>query len=247
MIQIENLCYAFGNGRAGLNDINLQIPRGQLVVMAGANGAGKTTLLRHFNGLLLPSSGRVYVDGICPGENPMAVRRKVGMVFQEPDNQIVGETVFADVAFGPRNLSWSQEKVAGAVTRVLDQMGLAHLAHQSPHLLSGGERKRLTVAGILVMDPDVVVFDEPFANLDYPGVKAMLASIVALHQEGRTIIISAHDVEKIAFFAQRLVVMQAGRIVADGDCQTVFPVLERYDVRLPCAVRMGMGVDSWLS
>jgi biotin transport system ATP-binding protein len=247
MIRIRKLSYTFANGQPGLRRIDLEIPDGQLLVIAGANGSGKTTLLRHLNGLLLPQTGIVLVDGIAVAEDLKGIRRKVGMVFQEPDNQIVGETVFSDVAFGPQNLSWPRDVIAAAVTKALAQVGLEHLSDQSPHLLSGGERKRLTIAGVLVMQPQVVVFDEPFANLDYPGVQGMLAQIVALHQEGRTIVVSAHDIEKIAYFAQRLVIMQQGRIVADGDPGQLYPVLEQFDVRLPCSARMGLPVDSWLS
>jgi len=247
MIRIQNLSYTFASGQPGLQRIALEIPDGQLLVIAGANGSGKTTLLRHLNGLLLPQTGSVVVDGVTVAKDLKGIRRKVGMVFQEPDNQIVGETVFADVAFGPQNLSWPEDKIAAAVTDTLAQVGLEHLADQSPHLLSGGERKRLTIAGVLVMLPQIIVFDEPFANLDYPGVKAMLAQIVALHKEGRTIVVSAHDIEKIAYFAQRLIVMQQGRIVADGDPGQVYPMLEQYDVRLPCSARQGLPVDSWLS
>ena len=247
MIRIENLSYTFTNGQTGLHRIDLKIPDGQLLVIAGANGSGKTTLLRHLNGLLLPQSGRVWVDGVAVDTDIKGIRRKVGMVFQEPDNQIVGETVFADVAFGPQNLSWSQKEIASAVNAALTQVGLQHLANQSPHLLSGGERKRLTIAGVLVMQPRVVVFDEPFANLDYPGVQDILNQIIALHKQGCTIVVSAHDIEKIAYFAQRLVVLKQGCIVADGHPEQVYPVLEQFDVRLPCSARMGLPVASWLS
>lgn len=247
MIRIRNLSYTFANGQPGLQRIDLEIPDGQLLVIAGANGSGKTTLLRHLNGLLLPQTGSVLIDGVAVSSDLNGIRRKVGMVFQEPDNQIVGETVFADVAFGPQNLSWPQDKIATSVTNALARLGLEHLADQSPHLLSGGERKRLTIAGVLVMQPQIIVFDEPFANLDYPGVQAMLAQIIALHKEGRTIVVSAHDIEKIAYFAQRLVIMQQGRIVADGDPRKVYSMLEQYDVRMPCSARLGLPVDSWLN
>lgn len=247
MIQIQNLSYIFANGQYGLRWIDLEIPDGQLLVIAGANGSGKTTLLRHLNGLLLPHIGSVMVDGVDVIKDLKGIRRKVGMVFQEPDNQIVGETVFADVAFGPENLSWPQDKITTAVADALTELGLAHLADQSPHLLSGGERKRLTIAGVLVMRPQVLVFDEPFANLDYPGVQAILAQIISLHKEGRTIIVAAHDVEKIVYFAQRLVIMQQGRIVADGRPEQTLHLLEQFDVRSPCATRLGFPVDSWLS
>lgn len=247
MIVIDNLNYTYRDGRFGLQDISLTIPDGQLVVVAGANGSGKTTLLRHLNGLLLPQKGTIVIDGLNVAKNLRKVRQIVGMVFQEPENQIVGETVFQDVAFGPENLAWPQDVITTVVNNVLETVNLSHLANKSPYLLSGGERKRLTIAGVMAMQPRIYLFDEPFANLDFPGVRSILAQIVTLHQNGHTIIITAHDVEKIASYAQRLIVLKQGRIARDGNFQELVPELEDYDVRQPCLSKVGFPVESWLN
>lgn len=247
IIEIENLTHRYVNGHVGIQDVTLSIGRGDFVVIAGANGSGKTTLLRHLNGLLAPTQGSVVVDGVAVSEDIHSARRKVGMVFQDADSQIVGETVFDDVAFGPENLCWSPDKIRTSVQTALDQLGLGHLSDQSPHLLSGGERRRLAIAGVLAMQPDVIILDEPFANLDYPGVRQVLTRIVALHQQGHTIIVSAHDLEKVIAHAQRLVIMHNGRIVADDPPAKVTASIEQHDIRLPCAMRMGLPVESWLN
>jgi biotin transport system ATP-binding protein len=247
IIEIKNLTHRYADSPNGVSQVDLVVRRGELLVLAGANGSGKTTLLRHLNGLLLARQGSVAVDGVPVKQDVRRARRKVGMVFQEADNQIVGETVFADVAFGPENLGWPPGTIQSSVAAVLGQLGMGHLADRSPYSLSGGERRRLAIAGVLVMRPAVIVMDEPFANLDYPGVREILRLILSLHQKGHTLVISTHDLEKIFAHAQRLVVMHQGRIVADGRPEDLLPCVEAYDVRLPCAARMGQPVASWLS
>ena len=169
------------------------------------------------------------------------------MIFQDADSQIVGETVGEDVAFGPENLGWAAEKIHLAVNHALEWVGLGHLADQSPHLLSGGERRRLAIAGVLAMQPQVVVLDEPFANLDYPGVCQTLRQIVRMHAAGHTIVVSAHDLEQVIAHARRLVVMNRGLVVADGMPAEVLPTVEQFGIRLPCALRFGRPLESWLS
>ncbi|KJS32148.1 MAG: ABC transporter ATP-binding protein [Desulfatitalea sp. BRH_c12] len=247
IIEIKNITHRFANGRSGLNNISMDIARGQFVVLAGANGSGKTTLLRHFNGLMTPQQGVIIVDGVNVADDPVRARRTIGMVFQDTDTQIVGETVYDEVAFGPENLCWPRSVVNKAVQTALDQMGLVHLSDQSPHLLSGGERRRLTIAGILAMNPSVLVFDEPFANLDYPGVRDVLRRIVALHQEGHTIVIAAHDLEKVIAHAQRLIILSKGCVAADGAPNELLPSVEDFDIRRPIELSFGHAVQSWLN
>ena len=247
IIQVTHLTHRLGDGRLALDRIDLNIPRGAFVVIAGPNGSGKTTLLRYFNGLYLASKGRVVVDGIDVRDDVRGTRTRVGMVFQDADSQIVGETVWDDVAFGPENLSLPADDIRRAVDAALDWVGLNHLALQSPHLLSGGERRRLAIAGVLAMRPRVIVMDEPFANLDYPGIRQILAHIVRLHRSGHTIVISAHDLEKVAAHAQQLVILEGGRLMADGPVANVLPTVERFGIRLPYAARMGLPLESWLN
>ena len=246
MIEITGLTFRYADGRIGLTDINLRIAGGSFVVLAGANGAGKSTLLKQLNGLLLPQTGKVSLDGVAVGADLLRARRLVGMVFQDADSQIVGETVYDDAAFGPENLNWPRQRIAESVAAALKLVGLKALAERSPHLLSGGEKRRLAIAGVLAMQPEVIVLDEPFANLDYDGVRQVLAQIVALHAAGRTIIVSVHDLEKVLAHAERLIILQGGRIVVDGPPYQVIEAAEEYGVRIPDVVRLGGRVKSWL-
>ena len=217
------------------------------MVIAGQNGSGKTTLLRHLNGLLQPTTGTVRVAGIPVPENLISARQMVGMVFQDPDSQIVGETVWDDVAFGPENLCLDRSEVKRRVARALDLVNLLHFKNQKPHLLSGGEKRRLAIAGVLAMGPRVLVFDEPFSSLDYPGIKQVLNQIVFLHQAGHTILVAAHDLEKVIAHTDRLVIMDHGKSVKDGPPNQLLGELESFGIRRPCVCRLGGEVQSWLN
>jgi len=247
IIEIENLSHRFDDGTVGLEGVDLKIPEGAFVVIAGHNGSGKTTLLRHLNGLLLPTEGSVRLADMPVGEDLLRARQLVGMMFQDADSQIVGETVYEDVAFGPENLRLQRVEIDQRVKRALQVVGLQDFADQRPHLLSGGEKRRLAIAGVLAMEPRVIVFDEPFASLDYPGVKQVLRHILDLHQSGHTIVVTTHDLGKIIAHADRLILMQNGRIVRDGCPEEIAGYLEDYGVRKPCACRMGTEADSWLN
>ncbi|WP_163335877.1 energy-coupling factor ABC transporter ATP-binding protein [Desulfopila sp. IMCC35008] len=246
IIEIDNLTHIFSDGTKGLNNINLTVTSGSFVVIAGSNGSGKTTLLRHLNGLLLPREGEVRIEGVPVEDDLLAARQKVGMVFQDTDSQIVGETVFEEIAFGPENLGLDRDEVHKRVTAAMKSVGLAHRADDRPHLLSGGQKRRLTIAGILAMEPAILVFDEPFSNLDYPGVLTVLRHIVSLHEQGHTILLITHDLEKVIYHADRLVIMQEGRVVRDDIPHHLFKELETLGVRQPCASRMGYQLQSWL-
>ncbi|MCU0590286.1 MAG: energy-coupling factor ABC transporter ATP-binding protein [Desulfobacterales bacterium] len=248
IIEIENLTHRFADGTVGLDRVTVEIEAGAFVVIAGANGSGKTTLLRHLNGLLRPTSGSVRVAGISVQENPMQSRVLVGMVFQDADSQIVGETVRDDVAFGPENLRLDRAEIDRRVGEALSVTGLTPLADKRPHLLSGGEKRRLAIAGILAMRPRVVVCDEPFANLDYPGVRQVLDQILRLHRAGGTIIVTTHDLEKVLAHANRLIFMRGGRIEGDGPPPALVARAESFGVRHPRAVQhLGVEALSWLS
>ena len=247
IIEIENLSHRFEDGTVGLDGISLQIEEGAFVVVAGPNGSGKTTLIRHLNGLLLPTNGSVKLDGVPVKQNLLRARCLVGMMFQDADSQIVGETVYEDVAFGPENLRLKRNQIGERVTQALDAVGLTDFADQSPHLLSGGEKRRLAIAGILAMEPKVIALDEPFASLDYPGVKQVLTQILTLHQSGHTILVITHDLEKVIAHADRLIIMQKGQIARDGVPDEIVNAVETFGVRAPCACLQGMEVQSWLN
>jgi biotin transport system ATP-binding protein len=247
IIQIENLTHRFADGTIGLDRVSLDVAEGSFAVIAGANGSGKTTLLRHLNGLLLPASGSVRVAGLSVAENLVRARTLVGMMFQDADSQIVGETVYADVAFGPENLKLGRPEIDQRVQEAMAATGLAHLAEKRPHLLSGGEKRRLAIAGILAMRPQVIVFDEPFSSLDYAGVRQVLAQILQLHRAGHTILLTTHDLDKVLAHADRLVFMAAGRIEGEGPPPSLVAGAEAFGVRRPRADGPGMEALSWLN
>jgi biotin transport system ATP-binding protein len=246
IIETRNLSHRYSDDTLALREISLSFDAGEFVVIAGANGSGKTTLLRHFNGLLMPESGLVNVCGRSVQKDPMAARQQVGMVFQDADSQIVGETVYDDAAFGPENLRLDRDQINTRVTRALADVNLTGCEDKSPHKLSGGEKRRLAIAGVLAMAPRVLLMDEPFSNLDYPATCMVLDQILNFHRNGHTIIIATHDLEKVIAHALRLVVLQRGRVVADGAPEQIINGIERYGVRPPCSVQLGRGIQSWV-
>jgi len=247
IIQTANLSHRFADGTQGLSDVTLTFNEGEFTVIAGANGSGKTTLLRHLNGLLFPESGSVTVCGKSVKNDPLAARKQVGMVFQDADSQIVGETVYDDTAFGPENLALARDQINRRVSRALAAVNLSGLENKQPHHLSGGEKRRLAIAGVLAMAPRVLLMDEPFSNLDYPATCLVLDQILDLHRSGHTIIISTHDLEKVVAHAQRLVIMAKGRVVEDGSPAEIMAAIERYGIRPPCSVQLGKGIRPWVN
>jgi biotin transport system ATP-binding protein len=164
----------------------------------------------------MPSEGDVSIKGVRVKGNLLHARKMVGMVFQDADSQIVGETVREDVAFGPENLGLDPATIDDQTDGALKKVGLAHKADMSPHLLSGGEKRRLAIAGVLSMQPEIILFDEPFSNLDYPGICQVVGQMKALKKDGHTIVVTSHDMDPVVGLADRLVVMDQGRIVKDG-------------------------------
>jgi biotin transport system ATP-binding protein len=243
MIEIINLSHRFSDGTLGLDDINLSIREGEFVVVGGLNGSGKTTLLKHLNGLLLPDTGMVRLDGVSVSKNLMRARQLVGLVFQDADSQIVGETVYDDVAFGPENLCLDRNEIKKRVHDALTCVGLVDMARQRPHVLSGGEKRRLAIAGILAMASKILIFDEPFSNLDYPGIQQVLAHILSLHASGHTILIATHDLEDVIAYADRLVLMKDGKVVKNGRPADLIDGLVQFGMREPRAACPKMGVS----
>ena len=246
-IEIKGLCYTFPDGSPGVRDLNLSVKRGEFIVIAGENGSGKTTLCRHLNGLLKPAAGEVWLNGMSVKKNTVRARQLVGLLFQNADTQIVGESVYRDVAFGPENLKLKRVEIDRRTRQALQTVGLTDRENHRPHALSGGEKKRLAIAGVLAMRPEILVFDEPFSNLDYPSSIQIREQIQTLHRENRTILVVTHELEKVIDLATRLIIMKEGTIVEDGNPAGVVPLVEQYGVRAPCSCRFGLGVRSWLS
>ena len=209
-------------------DLNLTIQQGSFVAVLGTNGCGKSTLAKHFNSILLPSGGKVYVDGIDTSDlgRIMEVRRCVGMVFQNPDNQIVANVVEEDVAFGPENLGVASPEIRRRVDRALKQVGMYEYREHAPHLLSGGQKQRVAIAGVIALEPKCIVLDEPTAMLDPRGRKDVMDTVTKLNADkGITVILITHHMDEAAR-AQRVVVLNKGKIAADGTPKQVFAQVE---------------------
>ena len=228
ILKTENLTFRYtteeGAAPTVLDGVTLSIKPGEFVAVLGHNGSGKSTLAKHFNAILLPSGGRVYVDGLdtCGEDKLLDIRRQVGMVFQNPDNQIVASVVEEDVAFGPENLGVPSAEIRERVDRALAAVGMADYARHAPHLLSGGQKQRVAIAGVLAMRPRCIVLDEPTAMLDPVGRREVLDTIRYLNREqGITVVLITHHMDEAAQ-AGRVVVMHDGHIVADDSPALVF-------------------------
>jgi len=240
-LEIAHLSYRFSDGSYGIQDIHLEIQRGEFVVIAGANGSGKTTLCRHLNGLLSPSAGEVRLDGKPVAKQLKKARQIIGMVFQDADSQIVGETVADDIAFGPENLNLCRTEITARVLQRAKEVGLDQMLRRHPHSLSGGEKRKLALAGVLAMNPELVVLDEPFSNLDYPSAKQVHQLLRRLSEDGCTLIVVTHELGHVFAEADRLIILQRGRVVRDGIPTALLDSLEAFDIRKPCTCEHGKG------
>ena len=229
IISVEHLAYAYPavENQPELpifEDLNLTVEQGSFVAILGANGCGQSTLAKHFNAILLPTGGKVYVSGIDTSnpERILSVRRRVGMVFQNPDNQIVANVVEEDVAFGPENLGVAAPEIRRRVNNALKQVGMYDYREHAPHLLSGGQKQRIAIAGVIAMEPKCIVLDEPTAMLDPKGCREVIDTIASLSREkGITVVLITHHMEEAAK-AQRVVVLHKGKVAADGTPGEVF-------------------------
>ncbi len=232
-ISVQHLAYSYPGGEDTpavkvFEDLDLQIEEGTFVAILGSNGCGKSTLAKHFNSILLPCGGKVYVCGMdtADEEKLMAVRKNVGMVFQNPDNQIVANVVEEDVAFGPENLGVASPAIRKRVDEALKQVGMYKYREHAPHLLSGGQKQRIAIAGVIAMEPKCIVLDEPTAMLDPKGRREVVDTVARLNREkGITVVLITHHMDEAAK-AQRVVVLDGGKIAADGAPQDVFSQVE---------------------
>ena len=228
--------------RMALDGVTLDIEEGSFVAIVGSNGSGKSTLAKHLNALLLPSSGEVRVCGMSTADptNTWEIRRRCGMVFQNPDNQLVSSVVEDDVAFGPENLGIAPAEIRRRVDESLQAVGMYEFRKKGPHLLSGGQKQRVAIAGVLAMQPQCIVFDEPTAMLDPSGRAEILKIIHRLHAQGKTVILITHFMEEAAQ-ADRIIVMDSGRPVLDETPQALFAHAEKLrelNLQMPFAASM---------
>ena len=229
IISVEHLAYSYpgpegSDGVRVFEDLNLTVEKGSFVAILGSNGCGKSTLAKHFNSILLPCGGKVYVCGMDTSREDlvMAVRRRVGMVFQNPDNQIVANVVEEDVAFGPENLGIASPEIRRRVDNALKQVGMYDYREHAPHLLSGGQKQRVAIAGVIAMEPKCIVLDEPTAMLDPRGRREVMETIGRLNKEkGITVVLITHHMDEAAR-VKRVVVLHRGKVAADGTPREVF-------------------------
>lgn len=244
-IKVENVTYVYMQGTPfeskALDGVSIDIADGEFVGLIGHTGSGKSTLVQHLNGLLKPTSGKVYIDDTDitqKGVSLKSVRQKVGLVFQYPEYQLFEETVYKDVAFGPTNLNFAGDDIDKKVKQAIKMVGLEfdEVKDKSPFDLSGGQRRRVAIAGVLAMDPKVLILDEPTAGLDPRGRDAILSEIKMLHDKyGKTIILVSHSMEDIAKLVNRIIVMNEGKCVMSGSPREIFKMSEQL-------INIGLGV-----
>lgn len=256
-LETKNLSFTYPDGTQALKNVNLQIKKGEKIAIMGANGAGKSTLFSHFNGLTEPTSGYIEIDGkriVYERDELLKVRQKVGIVFQDPNDQLFAPTVKEDVAFGPMNLGLEYDEVKKRIEESLEMVGMSGFEEKTPHHLSGGQQKRVAIAGIIAMRPEIMILDEPTAGLDPEGVDKVLNILNNLNDEGMSIVISSHDIEMVNEFADKIFVLHHGEIIAQGDKHQIFSdkeLLKRAHLKAPVSTEIlyklkenGLDVDT---
>ncbi|EEG78790.1 cobalt ABC transporter, ATPase subunit [Dethiobacter alkaliphilus AHT 1] len=220
-VEIRNLNYSYSDGTKALNNLSLSIPRYRRVALLGANGSGKTTLLQHLNGLLLPQDGSVTVMGYYPVDKKhvLKIRQLAGMLFDTPEDQLFSTTVAEDVAFGPRNLELDEQTVNSRVRRAMELAGITDLADKPPYNLSLGQKKRVAIAGVLAMEPELLIFDEPFSGLDPRFAAQLMDLLEKLFHQKCTIIITTHDVDMAYAWADHVIILSKGQVLAEGTAE----------------------------
>jgi len=246
IIRIENLTFQYApeegeEGSKALKNVSIEIEKGSFTVIIGRNGSGKSTLAKNLNGLLLPTSGAVYVKGwnTADDEHIWDIRQAAGMVFQNPDNQLVSSIVEDDVAFGPENIGVEPEVIRERVDKALAEVNMGEYRNKGPHLLSGGQKQRIAIAGALAMEPECIIFDEPTAMLDPAGRRDIMDAIARLHDEGITVILITHFMDE-AVQADRVIILDRGEILLDGTPAEVF---SRSDIVRDASLDVPMTVE----
>ena len=240
LFRAENITHQYSDGTLALNDLSLTFDKGERIALLGTNGSGKTTLLNHFNGLLKPTSGTIYFEDKplkYDSKSLLNLRKRVGFVFQDPNDQLFAPTVKQDVAFGPLNLGYTIETVKKLVNDALTTVGMTEYANKPPHFLSGGQKKRVALAGVLAMQPEVIIMDEPTSSLDPIATSDILHLLLQLNKEkGISLVLATHDVDIVPLFANKLYILNKGKIVSEGTPRTSFSnaeLIRKVNLRSP--------------
>ena len=237
ILKVEDLYYVYGNGKAALDGVSVDIYEGEKIAVIGSNGSGKSTFFLNINGVFTPKKGRIIYRGIVVNKkNLKELRKNIGIVFQDADNQIIASTVMAEVGFGPMNLKLPKEEVLRRVEEALEYMNISDFKDRPPHYLSGGEKKRVTIAGIIAMKSEIIIFDEPTASLDPLNTLMLEEVLEKLSSEGKTMLISTHDVDFAYRWAERVLVFCKGKIIADGTPLEIFrntEILKQANLKQP--------------
>ena len=249
MVEVKNIKYSYNKDYQALKGVSLKVEKGEMVALLGKNCAGKSTLFLHLNGIYEPDEGKVFIDGEelkYDKKSLLKFRQKVGIVFQNPDDQIFAPTVEEDVAFGPLNLKLPMEEVQKRVTESLARVGMSGFEKKAPHHLSGGQKKRVAIAGILAMKPEIMVLDEPTAGLDPQGVRGISKLLKELNEEGITIIISTHEVDLVPNYAKKVFVLVDGLLIAEGTPKEIFAqpeILDQANLEVPIVTELFQNLE----
>ena len=245
IIEIRNLNYSYDKDVYALKDININIEKGTMTAFIGSNGAGKSTLFLNLNGVLKADSGEIFIDGkklMYSQKDLLQMRKNVGIVFQDPDDQLFSADVYRDISFGPVNLGYSKEQVKLRVEYAMKKTGVEHLAQRPTHALSYGQKKRVAIAGVLAMEPKVIILDEPTAGLDPKGVEEIMSLLKKLKEEkGITIILSTHELDIVSEYADYIYVMKNGEVKGEGTPVDIFynrGLIEESELRFPILVNL---------
>jgi cobalt/nickel transport system ATP-binding protein len=240
IFSLENLSHRYSDGTLALNEISMSFSRGERIALIGTNGSGKTTLLNHLNGILKPTSGNIYFEDkplAYDAKSLLNLRKRVGFVFQDPNDQLFASSVKQDVAFGPSNLGYTPEHVKSLVDEALETVGMTEFADKPPHFLSGGQKKRVALAGVLAMQPEVIIMDEPTSSLDPMATSSILHLLLHLNkQNGISLVLATHDVDIVPLFANRLYILDKGKVVSEGTPKETFSnteLIRKVNLRSP--------------
>ena len=248
-IDIKNLKYTYPDGTLAIDDMSMNIKGAKRVAILGSNGSGKSTLLQHLNGLILPQVGNISINGKrIKKENLEEIRKTVGYVFDNPDDQLFSTTVYEDIAFGPRNLLYDEKKVSKTLDRVMDLVNIRELKDKQPHNLSLGQKRKVAIAGVLAMEPEIMILDEPFSGLDPISLDQFLEIFNRLHELGHTLIVTTHDVDIAYAWADEFILLNEGKLIAHGDITllenreiiskanlnlpTIYEIFEEFDLKI---------------